>query len=295
MRDMGWAGWKIKHDFTASRQAGAFSRPFARIRQLLRKLGDCYGLVKGSMGPLWKGAGWGRIGPIGGSMLFAIVEDSRSQAEVLKALLRSEGHQVEVFAEGRACLEALKTHSFDFFIIDWTLPDIGGDEVLKHIREQCGWEVPVIFCTARTSEESAADILRLGADDYIPKPIRYMEFMARVEALLRRRQDKRSSVMRFGNVEINQEGRRISLAGIEVDLTQREFDLALAFLSNVGRVLPREELLAKVWGREPDVDSRTVDTHASRLRKKLGLGGESGLMLTSVYGQGYRLDTVESG
>lgn len=227
-------------------------------------------------------------------MLFAIVEDSRSQAEVLKALLKSEGHQVEVFAEGRACLEALKTRTFDFFIIDWTLPDIGGDEVLKHVREHCGWEVPVIFCTARTSEESAADILRLGADDYIPKPIRYMEFMARVETLLRRRQAKRSSALRLGSIEINLEARRISLAGLEVDLTQREFDLAVAFLCNVGRVLPREELLAKVWVREPDVDSRTVDTHASRLRKKLGLGGESGLMLTSVYGQGYRLDTVQT-
>ena len=110
-------------------------------------------------------------------MNFAVVEDSRSQAEVLKALLKSEGHQVEVFAEGLACLEALKSSSFDFYIIDWTLPDIGGDEVLKYIRENFGWDVPVVFCTASTTEENAADILRLGADDFIPKPIRYMEFM----------------------------------------------------------------------------------------------------------------------
>ena len=80
-----------------------------------------------------------------------------------------------------------------------------------------------------------------------------------------------------------------------LDLTQREFDLAVVFLSNVGRVLPREELLASVWVRDTEVDTRTVDTHASRLRKKLGLGGESGLMLSSVYGQGYRLDTVQQG
>ena len=228
-------------------------------------------------------------------MNFAVVEDSRSQAEVLKALLKSEGHQVEVFAEGRACLEALKTRSFDFFVIDWTLPDIGGDEVLKHIREQCGWEVPVVFCTARTEEESAADILRLGADDYIPKPIRYMEFMARVQALLRRRKAVAPGPLRVGNIEVDLEGRRIRLAGTEVDLTQREFDLAVVFLRNVGRVLPREELLASVWVREAEVDTRTVDTHTSRLRKKLGLAGESGLMLTSVYGQGYRLDTVQQG
>lgn len=228
-------------------------------------------------------------------MNFAVVEDSRSQAEVLKALLKSEGHQVEVFAEGKACLEALKTRSFDFFVIDWTLPDIGGDEVLQHIREHCGWDVPVVFCTARTEEESAADILRLGADDYIPKPIRYMEFMARIQSLLRRRQHVRPSALRVGGIEVDLDGRRIRLSGTEVDLTQREFDLAVIFLRNIGRVLPREELLANVWVKETEVDTRTVDTHASRLRKKLGLAGESGLMLTSVYGQGYRLDTVQQG
>ena len=228
-------------------------------------------------------------------MNFAVVEDSRSQAEVLKALLKSEGHQVEVFSEGLACIEALKTRSFDFFIVDWTLPDIGGDEVLRVIREQCGWDVPVVFCTARTEEESASDILRLGADDYIPKPIRYMEFMARVHALLRRRKPQQPSQLRVGSIEVDREGRRIRLSGSEVDLTQREFDLAIVFLHNIGRVLPREELLSTVWVKETEVDTRTVDTHTSRLRKKLGLSGESGLMLTSVYGQGYRLDTVQAG
>ena len=86
----------------------------------------------------------------------------------------------------------------------------------------------------------------------------------------------------------------VTLAGQEIDLTQREFDLAVVFLQNVGRVLGRDELLSTVWAREADVDTRTVDTHTSRLRKKLGLAGESGLMLTSVYGQGYRLDTVKA-
>jgi len=225
-------------------------------------------------------------------MNFAVIEDSRSQAEVLKALLKSEGHQVEVFADGGSCLEAIKTRSFDFFIVDWNLPDIGGDEVLKRIREQCGWDVPVVFCTGRTDEEAASDILHLGADDYIPKPIRYMEFMARIHALLRRRKP-RVSILNFGGIEIDLEGRRIRLAGADVDLTQREFELAVILLQNIGRVLSRDELLTSVWSRDAGVDTRTVDTHASRLRKKLGLAGESGLMLSSVYGQGYRLDTVQ--
>lgn len=116
-------------------------------------------------------------------MNFAVIEDSRSQAEVLKALLKSEGHQVEVFADGGSCIEAMKSRTFDFFVLDWILPDMGGDQVLKHIRETVGWDVPVIFCTSRSDEDAAADILRLGADDYMAKPIRYMEFMARVQAL----------------------------------------------------------------------------------------------------------------
>lgn len=227
-------------------------------------------------------------------MNFAVVEDSRSQAEVLKALLKSEGHQVEVFSDGGSCLEAIGNRSFDFFVIDWNLPDMGGGEVLKRVREQCGWDVPVVFCTARTDEEAAADILRLGADDYIPKPIRYMEFMARIHALLRRRKP-RVSTLNFGGIEIDLDGRRIRLSGVEVELTQREFELAVILLQNIGRVLSRDELLTSVWSRDAGVDTRTVDTHASRLRKKLGLAGESGLMLSSVYGQGYRLDTVQGG
>ncbi|HOI51142.1 response regulator transcription factor [Azonexus caeni] len=225
-------------------------------------------------------------------MNFAVIEDSRSQAEVLKALLKSEGYQVEVFADGQSFLDVLATRSFDFYVVDWVLPDIGGDVLVGKIRERYGWDVPIVVCTARTEEEHASDILRLGADDYVPKPVRYMEFLARVDALLRRRRAKQPDLLRVGNIEVDIEGRRVRLAGQEVDLTQREFDLAAVFLKNIGRVLPREELLAAVWARETDVDTRTVDTHASRLRKKLGLSGESGLMLTSVYGQGYRLDTV---
>jgi len=228
-------------------------------------------------------------------MNFAVVEDNRSQAEILKALLKSEGHHVDVFAKGGDCIEAMQARTFDFFVIDWGLPDMGGDEVLKYIREHSGWDVPVVFCTGRTEEEDAADILRLGADDYLPKPIRYMEFMARVQALIRRRQPVPSGSLRCGSIEIDLEGRRVRIAGQEVDLTQREFELAVVFLRNIGRVLPRDELMSCVWEREAGVDSRTVDTHASRLRKKLGLGGESGLMLTSVYGQGYRLDPVQQG
>ncbi|MDD2743243.1 MAG: response regulator transcription factor [Rhodocyclaceae bacterium] len=225
-------------------------------------------------------------------MNFAVIEDSRSQAEVLKAILKGEGHHVDVFADGGSFIEALKTTKFDFFVLDWILPDMGGDEVLKHIRQTVGWDVPVIFCTSRTDEDAASDILRMGADDYMAKPLRYMEFMARVHRLLQRGRGRAGAIQRHGAIEVDAEGRRIRINGSEVDLTQREYDLAIIFLDNVGRVLPREELMSRIWERDTDVDTRTVDTHASRLRKKLGLSGESGMVLTAVYGQGYRLDPV---
>lgn len=224
-------------------------------------------------------------------MNFAVVEESRSQAEVLKALLKSEGHQVEIFGDGLTCIAALAGRRFDFFILDGHITDMGGDELLRQIRERCGWDVPVVYCATNSDEEGVADILRMGADDYVVKPVRYMEFMARVEALLRRRRP-RTGPVQVGSLEIDFEARRVRLADKVVDLTQREFELAAILLRNIGRVLSRDELLASVWSRDAGVDTRTVDTHASRLRKKIGLSGESGLMLTSVYGQGYRLDTV---
>lgn len=225
-------------------------------------------------------------------MQFAIVDSNRSQTEVLKALLRSEGHQAEVFRDGMAFVEAIKRQQFDFFILDTGLADLAPDALIAAIRARAGQSVPVMVCGEDAAEDLVADLLRLGADDFVAKPLRYMEFMARVGVQLRRQKQPGPSAVQLGALALDLDGRRIRLAGNEVDLTQREFDLAVVFLKNVGRVLPREELLSGVWSRDPDIDSRTVDTHASRLRKKLGLSGESGLMLTSVYGQGYRLDTV---
>ncbi len=226
-------------------------------------------------------------------MQFAIVDPNRSQTEVLKALLRSEGHQVEIFRDGLEFVAAIKQRQFDFFIADTGLPGLAPDALIAAIRARVGLTVPLIVCGEDVAEDAVADLLRLGADDFVAKPLRYMEFMARVAVQLRRYKPVDLPSSQFGALDLDLEGRRIRLAGNEVDLTQREFDLAVVFLKNVGRVLPREALLSDVWSSGKDVDSRTVDTHASRLRKKLALTGESGLMLTSVYGQGYRLDTVQ--
>lgn len=225
-------------------------------------------------------------------MRLAIVDASRSQATVLKALLSSEGHEVEIYADGQACVDALAHRVFDCFIIEWALPTIDSKAVLRQIRERVGWQSFVMICTAHRSEEDAADILRQGADDFILKPLRYMEFMARIEAISRRLGATLSAPGGFGDFEVRGHEGRILRSGIEVDLTQTEFELATLFFSNISRLYRREELLMEIWSQQSDIDTRTVDTHTSRIRKKLGLDGQYGYLLSSVYGVGYRLDSV---
>jgi DNA-binding response OmpR family regulator len=227
-------------------------------------------------------------------MNFAIVDPSRKQAEVLRTLLKSEGHQAEIFAEGRACLDAMDTGTFEFFVFDWGLLDISGNQLLDEIRRRHGWQLPVIVYSALAAEENVSDILRAGADDFVAKPIRYMEFMARVEALLRHCHATATPRLRVGNIEIDLNTQTILIGGADAGLTQREFDLATLFLTNIGRIFSRDELLKSLWQGEITIDTRTVDTHSSRVRRKLGLDGASGLVLSSVYGKGYRLDTVQS-
>jgi DNA-binding response OmpR family regulator len=184
--------------------------------------------------------------------------------------------------------------AFEFVVFDWGLLDISGSQLLDEIRRRHGWQIPIVVCSALSSEENVSDILRAGADDFIAKPIRYMEFTARIEALLRHCHATGTPRLRVGNIEIDFNTQTILLGGADAGLTQREFDLATLFLSNIGRIFSRDELLKSLWPGEIAIDTRTVDTHSSRVRRKLGLDGSSGLVLSSVYGKGYRLDTVQT-
>lgn len=227
-------------------------------------------------------------------MKIAIVANDEIQAEILKTIFTSEAYEVTIFSHGMACLKQLESCSFDFFVIDWTLPDIRGSEILRHIRENSGWTVPVVLCNI-SKEDISTDILQFGADDYIPKPIRYMEFFRRVEPLLSRHKAGKIANTYIGNYEIDLNRQRILLGGKDIDLTQREFELASLLLMNIGRVFSREELLSTIWSCNSRIDSRTIDTHACRLRKKLGAGMGKGIILSSVYGKGYRLDNNHHG
>ncbi|MBI2307610.1 MAG: response regulator transcription factor [Rhodocyclales bacterium] len=232
-------------------------------------------------------------------MRFAILEDSRSQALLLKTMVEELGHEGTVFASALEFRRGLEGQPFDLLLMDWILPDGSGDELLGWVRERFGWSIPVIFVTARVAEGDVASMLRLGADDYVCKPIRYVELSARIEALIRRRalsgsgaRDTASLVA--GNVALDPAARSALVDGRPVALTGKEFDLALLLLRNLGTLFNRQTLLEKVWEVDAEIDTRTVDTHVSRLRRKLGLEPANGWLLTTVYGHGYRLERCAS-
>ncbi len=165
--------------------------------------------------------------------------------------------------------------------------------MLKWARQNLGWETPILVLTARDDEETVVQALGAGADDYVVKPAKPMELMARVAALGRRLRPGGVQMLRLGAFEIDIQSQRLMLDGAAVPMTQKEFDLAVYLFQNPGKLLSRDHLLNKIWGISADVDTRTVDTHISRLRKKLGLDGGKGWKLVPVYGVGYRFERVD--
>lgn len=230
-------------------------------------------------------------------MRFAILEDSRSQAMLLQTMIEELGHDGVVFPNAQSFREGLEAQSFDLLLMDWILPDGSGDELLGWVRKRFGWSLPVIFVTARVAESDVAAMLRLGADDYVCKPIRYVELAARIEALIRRKSVLGAPApdpapVTIGNISLDPAARAAFVDRRPVALTGKEFDLALLLLRNLGTLFNRQTLLERVWEVGVDIDTRTVDTHVSRLRRKLGLEPTSGWQLTTVYGHGYRLERV---
>jgi DNA-binding response OmpR family regulator len=220
-----------------------------------------------------------------------ILEDDLAQQELYRLWFSSAQHSCQCFDAAKDFIDALGKQRFDLLLIDWMLPESSGEAVLKWVRENLGWEIPVIFITARDSEVDIVTALRNGADDYVVKPPKYLELLARVESLSRR--TKPESHVRLGHYEINQERHSIELQGKPVKLTQKEYELACYMLQNPGKLLSRVHLLEKLWGLNAEVDTRTVDTHVSRIRRKLVIAPEHGWQIVPVYGFGYRMERLE--
>ena len=229
-----------------------------------------------------------------GAPRIAVLEDDPSQAKLVRTWIESQGYLCHHFSRGGDILKQVLRDTFDLVILDWQVPDLSGEEVVRAIRKSVKDPLPVLFTTGRNREEDIVQALRSGADDYLIKPLRRMEFLARVEALLRRHGRGRAdgAPVEIGNFRLDTGGRTLEKNGVALELTQKEFEVASLLLRNVGRLLSRAYLLDSVWGISADVSTRTVDTHASQLRSKLGLYPEEGWRLSAVYQHGYRLERV---
>ena len=191
----------------------------------------------------------------------------------------------------------MRRDSFDLYVLDWIVPELSGIEVLHKLRDEMNDNTPVIVATVKDKEQSIVRALEAGADDYLVKPARRAEMLARVAAILRRAGTGISQENDFDIkpyvLDINKQ--IATLYGKEIKLTNREFGLAVLLFRNSGKLLSRGHILEAIWGIDSsNVSTRTIDTHVSRLRKKLKLNESTGWKLTSVYQHGYRIEHESS-
>lgn len=221
-----------------------------------------------------------------------LLEDDQDQAELIKYWLEDFGYSVETFASGSEFVREIPDHGFDLLILDWMVPDMSGMEALRWLRRNLDWSLPVLFATARDNEEDVVAALQAGADDYMTKPLKQHELIARVQAVARRTglEPKQNDVIEVTPYRVDTRRREVYKNKEKLNLTKREFELAVFLFENLGRVLSRTQLLREVWGLNEAVHTRTVDTHMSRVRNKLQLEEQEGWRLNSVYHHGYRLE-----
>jgi DNA-binding response OmpR family regulator len=225
-------------------------------------------------------------------MRILYLQEEPAQAAVATASLASEGHAVEVHARGVDAIHALERERFDMAILDWMTRDHSAEQVLQWIRQRSP-AMPVLLITAPAREEQVARLVGLGADDFMLKPLRREELMARVKALARRANSAAAAPapkLQVGPYLVDPVRRTIRLHGEPVRMTPRMLALALLLFERRGEVVARADLYREIWGHARPLQTRTVDTHASRVRRALHLDGRYGLKLVSVYQRGYRLE-----
>ena len=218
-----------------------------------------------------------------------IVEDDAKIARLVAKNLEAIGLSPTVAADGAVALDVFERSPSDLVILDLMLPGLDGLEVCRRIRR--GSRVPILMLTARRAESDIVLGLEVGADDYLVKPFRIRELVARVRALLRRTlpADAASAPLRHGTLVLDAERRTLSVDGSDTPVTTLEFDLLEFLMGRPGRVFTREQLLEQVWGEDRVVDVRSIDSLVSRLRKKIERDPASPRYLQTVWGAGYRL------
>jgi DNA-binding response OmpR family regulator len=218
--------------------------------------------------------------------LVLVVDDEQLIVDFLRTGLEYEGFEVKTAGDGLSALSAARSLHPDLVILDRMLPQMEGAEVCRRLRE-AGLDMPVLMLTAKGELDDRVDGLDAGADDYLVKPFAFKELMARLRAVLRRRQPRPDAPLRVGPIALDPATREVHVGREEVALTPREFDLLELFMQHPRRVFPRDTILDHVWGYDFNGDPNLVDVYIGYLRRKLGT--EAGVMLRTVRGIGYAL------
>lgn len=242
-------------------------------------------------------------------MYIGLLEDDTNQIELIGLWASEAGYRMQSYTSGDSFRDAVDTEDFDLLILDWNLPDTTGLVELDWLRAGKASHVPVIFITSRDSEANVVEALDHGADDYMVKPVNKQITLSRLKALQRRTLINNSvnsatngvdvaKVIEESNIEvfkpytIDHKEKTISVNGEPVKLTNKEFELIVYLFGHAGCLVTRDVILEKIWGKRADLNTRTVDTHVSRIRSKLGINPTVGWQLTSIYQRGYRLVQV---
>lgn len=215
-----------------------------------------------------------------------VVDDDPAIAEMLTMVMEREGFETVVVDNGLEAVEAASRENPDLILLDLMLPGLGGVDVCRNVRETSS--VPIIMLTAKTDTVDVVLGLESGADDYVTKPFKPKELVARVRARLRRQEDGPSETIEVGDLTIDVPGHAVFRAGNEISLTPLEFDLLHALASRPKQVFSREELLEKVWGYQHNADTRLVNVHVQRLRSKIEVDPENPQIVLTVRGVGYK-------
>ena len=217
-----------------------------------------------------------------------IVEDEPSYVEALRLVLGAEGFEVDTALDGKTGLERFRDRRPEVILLDLMLPAISGLDVLRAVRRES--DVPVIVVSAKGAEADVVSALELGADDYVTKPYSARELVARIRAALRRGASSAAGeVLTAGTAVLDLAARRLRLAGGEQDLPKKEFEVLCLLMRHPGRVVPREEFLDEIWGYASTDETRSLDQHVRRLRRRLE-ADPAAPQIEAVRGVGYRLD-----
>lgn len=224
------------------------------------------------------------------SQRIMLVDDDETVIETLEFNLKRQGFDTRVFRNGQAALSGIDAASPDLIILDWMLPDMVGPEICKILRSRAV-ETPILMLTGRATPNDVAEGLTAGADDYLAKPFSSVELLARVQALLRRIKGagKKSKII-VGELVLDEEARRVTHKGEDVDLSPKEFTLLRVLMLNVGKTMSTEVLLNQVWGYDFSGDAKTVAVHVRWLRQKLEQDPKNPILLETVHRLGYRLN-----